>query len=152
MTNPTTEMSRPESEAERRVRWSTTATEAYTALHTLYEELRATGHAYAWSAAYEASGQAGVLLTELRALVVPQPPQRPEQTLAELRAHGAQVYALLTGMEETITAEHPPAFGRALPAVSRLAEEAFHLKGLLAMEPAQLATPRPTQEPPCPAE
>jgi hypothetical protein len=65
MTNP----DRPESETERRVRWSTTATEAYTALYALYEELRESGHAYAWATAYEASGAAGMLLADLRELL-----------------------------------------------------------------------------------
>jgi hypothetical protein len=72
-----------ESYTARRVRWSTAATEAYTQLYTLYEELRETGEAYAWSAAYEASALAGQLLEELRALLrrdgtIP-PTQEPSQ-------------------------------------------------------------------------
>lgn len=63
MTNP------DESDTARLVRWSTTATEAYTALYGLYEEMRESGHAYAWSAAYEASGQAGMVLAEVRELL-----------------------------------------------------------------------------------
>lgn len=83
MTNPLEEPPRePESETQRRVRWSTTATEAYTALYQLYEELRESGHAYAWSSAYEASGHAGMLLAEVRELLdertVP-PTQEPTQ-------------------------------------------------------------------------
>lgn len=60
---------RVESETERRVRWSATATEAYTTLYQLYEELRESGHAYAWATAYEASGTAGMLLADLRELL-----------------------------------------------------------------------------------
>lgn len=81
MTNPAPDDT-PESETQRRVRWSTTATEAYTMLYALYEELRDSGHAYAWCTAYEASGQAGMLLADLRELLnertIP-PTQEPTQ-------------------------------------------------------------------------
>lgn len=63
------EVMQPESETARLVRWSATATEAYTQLYTLYEQLRETGHAYAWSAAHEASALAGMLLAEVRTLL-----------------------------------------------------------------------------------
>lgn len=68
-----------ESETERRVRWSTAATEAYTGLYQLYEELRESGHAYAWSTAYEAAGMAGMLLADLRDLLNERtvPPTQP---------------------------------------------------------------------------
>lgn len=84
-----------ESETARRVRWSTMATEAYTALYALYEELRESGHAYAWSSAYEASGAAGTLLSEVRELVgertIPptqEPPASPCHTTQHCAALG----------------------------------------------------------------
>lgn len=55
----------PESETQKLVRLRTTATEAYTALHAVYEELRESGHAFAWATAYEASRVAGMLLADL---------------------------------------------------------------------------------------
>lgn len=79
---------RAESETERRVRWSTTATEAYTTLYALYEELRESGHAYAWATAYEASGLAGMLVADVRDLLgertVP-PTQEPTPVHAPCR-------------------------------------------------------------------
>lgn len=156
MTNPTADQPQQESETARRVRWSTTATEAYTALYSLYEELRATGHAYAWSAAYEASGQAGVLLAELRTLLNTPDPDSPEQQAADthavLRARADQVYALLEDMETALTTGDTATFARVLSPVARLGEDAYQLKELVALSRDQLGKPRPTQEAPCPGQ
>lgn len=85
MTNPDNPDNRPQPESEtvRRVRWRTTATEAYTQLHQVYEELRESGHAYAWASAYEAAAMAGMLLADLGDLlndrtVRPTPPPTQE--------------------------------------------------------------------------
>ena len=55
----------PESRTAQLVRLRATAVEAYTALYQVYEELRDLGLPFAWSAAYEASGSAGILLAQL---------------------------------------------------------------------------------------
>lgn len=83
MTNPPEPPARePESETAQLVRLRIGATEAYTLLYQVYAELRATGHAFAWSTAYEASGHAGELLVELGKLLNHPPTQEPTPSAA----------------------------------------------------------------------
>jgi len=74
------EQEKPESQTARLVRLRATTVEAYTQVHSVYEELRESGHAYAWSTAYAASGMTGILMTELGELLDERTPPTQEPT------------------------------------------------------------------------